>query len=304
VNKIDTAQACVKKCVEIPSNNTSINGEVYGNKLLECIDAENTNSAKQLETCCGMVSYDGLTCDTSMEDAEQCLIYELSDVKAKAEDYLSCVDAYRDQCQFAGFCVSVLTGGYGGGLMNDFAIGEGTSSANVTKNANTCNDMNNIGSNLCQTVQGCCEICSDKIAGVANAVIDDILLPLYRSTNSTLINCGGNKTCDDYTNSTRKLANEHETVVDTKTINADDSVVVAGLAGECNGNLINGIIIYNETYAVTNYFECIFKKMGKIIAKTESTIIETETSSGISQSFIETYMVTLMVLSTISTIFM
>lgn len=277
-DKIDTAQACVKTCGSIESTNLSSTGEPYGNMLLECIDQQIDNDlTPQLESCCEMDSYNDTACGTSMQEAENCLTNELSIVKEKSVEYLSCIYEKNNngECPFANWCVSLLTGGYDGGFTNDFGVGNESNLAELSRSAGTCEDMNVFGSNACSVVAGCCDLCGDKIAGVVNAVMDDLLLPTY----STLSDCGGNKTCANYTNSTaRQLEITDGSVVGPTTINADNSVDVTGLAGECNDGLTNEIVLYNETYAVTSFFECLYKKTGKIAAETEP-IAQVESSS-------------------------
>jgi hypothetical protein len=298
---LDTAQACVKECVDLPSLNTDRFDSIYGNLLTECVDQENVvDRAEQLQTCCKMASYDDLTCDTSMQDAQDCLIDELSDIKTTAVDYLSCIYSKRNSgdCPFANFCIGILAGGYDVGWENDndFAVGNESNLAEIARNALTCDDMNDFGRNTCTTMEGCCKPCADKIAGVVNAVMDKLILPTY----SILSDCGGNKTCDDYTNTTeRRLEDSDGSLVGTTIINADDSILAAELAGECNDALVDEIVLFNKTYAATNFMECLYKKMGKIIAATEPATLEMEESSSISVSLGATSTTLFMIASTV-----
>jgi len=276
--KINTAQVCVKTCGAIASTNETSTGQPYGNMLLECIDQPIDNSrAQQLETCCDMNSYNDTSCGTSMQEAENCLTNELLIVKEKSVEYLTCIyDQYNNgTCPFANWCVSLLTGGHDEDSVNNFGVGIESNLAELSRTAGTCDDMNVFGSNACSVVSGCCDTCADKIAGVVNAVMDDLLLPAY----SNLTDCGGNKTCTEYTNSSaRQLEITGGSVVGPTTINAANSVDVPGLASECNGGLIDEIVLYNETYAATNFLECLYKKTGKIAAETE-TMAQIESSS-------------------------
>lgn len=278
VEKIDTAQACVKTCGRIASTNKSSTGQPYGNMLLECIDQQiDSNRSQHLESCCNMNSYNDTACGTSMQEAESCLTNDLSIVQEKSAEYLTCIyDKYtNNECPLANWCVSLLTGGHEVGSMNDFGVGNESNLAELSYSSETCDDMNVFGSNACSVVSGCCDTCADKIAGVVNAVIDDLLLPAY----SNLTDCAGNKTCADYTTSAaRQLDIADGSVVGPTTIGAANSVDVTGLASECNGDLIDEIVLYNETYAANNFLECLYKKTGKIAAETDS-IAQKESSS-------------------------
>ena len=231
----------------------------------------------QLGTCCEMNS----TCTTAMQGAKQCLEGELSNVTEASEDYLTCIYEKRmsNECPFANFCVSILAGGYGSNATNDFGVGNEMNLGRTTREADTCEDMNIFGKNACTEVEGCCQPCADMIAGVVNAVVDDLLLPAY----SNLSDCGDEMTCEDYTNvTTRQLENVDGPVVDSTIIDVENSPDVESLAVECNDDLVNEIILYNTSSAVSNFFGCLHKTMGKIVAETEANQIDSENSSGTS----------------------
>jgi len=276
VNMIDTSQNCVKQCLSTGSLNVDSNGAQYGNRLFECLDSDEV--PEQLGTCCGM----NLTCATALEEATQCLQDELSNVSATAVNYLQCISDRRSagQCPFAQYCVSVLAGGYGSNATNAFGVGYEMTLGVMTIEATSCADMNIFGENACTEVKGCCEPCADIIASVVNAVVDDLLLPGY---NSTLRDCGGEKTCDNYTNiDARQLENVDGSSVGSAIIDITNSLDTSALADECNHDLVNEIIVYNTTSAVTNFFECLQKKMGQIIAESDANEIESQKSSSTS----------------------
>jgi len=63
------------------------------------------------------------------------------------------------------------------------------------------------------------------------------------------------------------------TVIDS---NDDDSVgddddLIVDYANECNDDLAHNIVVYNETYAVDNFFGCLTQKMGTIISKADAS---------------------------------
>lgn len=267
-DKIDLAQACAEGCVETATTDS------YSNLLTSCLANTTSNFAVELDACCG--------CETNMQEAETCLKSDLENLATKSENYLMCIWNSKGLC-FADLCVGLFTGGYGDGLWNDFAVGTDSSFASISRNADTCDDMTGIGFGVCDTIAPCCRPCEIELAGVVNAVIDDLLLGTY----SNLTNCGGDKTCDDYmlTSSpslspttipaSRRLEVEDELftglagTTSQTTIDAEDAAFVADLAKECNDGLINEMLAFNETYAIRNHFDCLYKKTGKIMAQTE-----------------------------------
>mmetsp|Transcript_4384 Transcript_4384/g.5810 ORF Transcript_4384/g.5810 Transcript_4384/m.5810 type:complete len:131 (+) Transcript_4384:484-876(+) len=124
--------------------------------------------------------------------------------------------------------------------------------------------------------------------------MDDILLTTYGQPNvqSCSINplTGTDKNCSYYSDVERKLYDrEGPSLVGPASID-----IASDLAEECNDELINDIIAYDESYAVNSYMDCLYKKTGKAAAELENA---EEESSSISLSFGPT-----LVLSTISSI--
>merc|ERR1712176_479075 len=160
---------------------------------------------------------------------------------------------------------------------NAFGVGEEMNLGRMAALASTCEDMDIFGLNACGEIQSCCQPCADGIAAVVNSVVDDLLLPSY----SNLTGCGGDKQCSYYMNTTaRQLENIVESPSVESTISdVENSIDVAALAGQCNEDLVNDIVLCNTTSAASNFFECLNKKMGKIIAITGANDLEVERSS-------------------------
>lgn len=307
---ISTAQDCVKQC-GVPA---STDGTT--NKLLECFDAHGGDHAlfgESMESCCGMTA-DGMfpSCANSLTDAQTLLTNQLSDVKIAASDYFGCIYDNRlntdTGCAFAGMCVSMLTGGYGTGLFHDFDVGNSTTTttannlAQMARTATSCDSMNTFGYNACDAVKGCCTTCAPRIANVVHAVTNNLLLPAY---SDTVQNCQS-KTCTEYgvnmpspedppsrrRRHQRRRHMEGDTVIATTDVEEGEQQqdAEAGvLAEECTTSLINNIVQYNETYASENFFECVFKKMGKIAAYADSQkMTESGSGSGSSSSAFST----------------
>lgn len=285
VEKIDTAQSCLDQCVDIPKEGANTLGSYYGNQLAYCLDPTSPQT-ESLEACCdmdgskGIWNYTATSCDGSLTAANDCLTTELATVRTAGVEYLQCIADYYTfgLCQFANFCLNFFAGGYGTGsdFGVDFAVGSTSSLADDFRNAATCEDpgVTKFGNDVCKSGNGCCYWCNDELARVVNAVMDDILLPTY----SSISDCGGETTCEAYLNTTDQRDLEMVAPVTTSPENAD---LAAELGTECTGTLSQEIVLYNETYAISNYFDCLGKKMAKIAAVTDEAKQE---SSGISLS--------------------
>lgn len=261
--EVDAAQGCAKQCGR---NRTS---DGANNLLSFC---SNSTSLANLTTCCQMEE----PCVTTMENANQCLDTEFANVRTAAVDYFNCT--LGDKCPFGEWCVNIFAGGYGSNARygsnatNDFSV--------AFRQADSCQDENlsSFGYDACDALGTCCEACKPQIAGLVNAVMDDILLTTYGQPGVT--SCGAGKTCDDYLGvAERKLYD----LVGPADMIADYEVVAKELARECNNGLTDDVILYNESYAVTAYFDCLYKKTGKAAALLDDA--EQAASSGISLTF-------------------
>eukprot|EP00536_Pseudo-nitzschia_multiseries_P011029 jgi/Psemu1/326282/estExt_fgenesh1_pg.C_3570001 len=278
-DKIGLAQVCVKECVDAPYTLSSD----YDNKLLYCIDqSAEFNRSSQLENCCGMTG----DCVSSMQNAHECLQGELADVKATALDYLTCVYQSRENgtCGFANFCFALLTGGTGTGASNDFSVAENSSLAIITGNAQTCSDMDIVGKNACGTVAFCCAPCADKIADVANAVTNTILLPTYNTAG--VADCP-NKTCAEFNGNTRQLETTDELALGAIYLGPEESATISEYNNECSESLSVDIAAFNTSYAAQNYFPCLYKQMDKIMAVRDEEESEPEEASNEEESELE-----------------
>lgn len=292
---IGLAQQCIKKCVdEECSGYVDEECSGYGNVLFKCLDEIPLGQrSARLGNCCEMDA----TCNQSLVEAELCLVGSLASVRGATTNYLSCLDnkTSSGECPWGDFCLAIITGGYDVNRTNDFGVGSGSALANITDAALTCTDMDVIGYNACNEVANCCTPCADQIAAIANAVIADILVPNANNSELDLASCDfDDRTCSSYLstgapNSTgvRKLDIEDKLLVSPATIVSDGSSIdVDELAGNCTDGLIDEIVVYNETYAVTNFFECLYKKTGKVFAANEQATPASGQSSSIATSLV------------------
>lgn len=286
VASIDAAQACAKTCGESPTSGDNL--------LKDCMESD----SESMIDCC---LFSGTTCESTWSSAKTCVDENLVNVKTTAEAYFDCLFS-KDvnnvaKCPFGGWCVNQFSGGYGeknldgtANAANNFAVGDSTEASSLaqqTRVAQTCEDTNFLGYNFCDVLGSCCNACKDTIANFANAIMDDLLLPTY-GTNG-LSGCsknaaGNDKTCDaDYLVSRRLLETEEVSLAGPFTLSAENAAVAGMLALECNDGLNNDLIVHNETYAISNYLDCVYKKSGKAAAELEDS--KAAESSSISLSF-------------------
>lgn len=281
--KFDIAQGCVKVCGET-------NALIGPNSLLQDC---NTTNLTTLEDCCEMHTYfersvDPVNCTGSISDASVCLNSTvLARVKNAGVDYLQCLFK-EDNCLFGGFCLGILTGGYGTRFPNNYAVGNTSNFAAIARNAKTCADegLNMLGKNVCVQLGNCCSNCTDEVAELVNAMTDGLLLPAYGQPG--VEECGGSRTCANYTNyraSARQLDTEDLSLVGPASLNGENTAFAAELALECNDGLNHDVVLHNASHAVSNYLNCLYKKTGKAAAKIEESNQE---SSGIVLSFAPT----------------
>jgi len=281
VDHISKSQGCVKQCVNALPTDT-----VYGSLLIECINqndvASLTYDGTALEECCGMND----ECKISMDGAGTCLTDQLPTVKSTSQDYLNCIyQASKPEggCTFAGFCVNVFTGGFGvSDSTNNFDVTGDL--AVLTRTANSCDDMSSLYLNACDTAI-CCKQCQGLIADVVSAVTNELLFPAYKPDITETCNTK----CTDVLSASpsaapavRKLEGESSTTATTTS--AEDNAEVVELATECNDGLKLDIVVYNQTYAVDNFFECLGKKVGQIVANADTDAMTTSSSSSIGSS--------------------
>lgn len=312
VDHISNSQSCVSQCLYAPP--TKI-GSVAGNLLIECKNqvqvaaVDLTYDGLALEDCCGMIP----ECKISMAGAGSCLTSQLPTVKSTSQDYLGCI--YKASrtigaggCSFAGFCVNAFTGGFGvSGSTNNFDVGKTGDLAALTRGANSCDDMTSLYLNACDNAK-CCTECQAKIAEVVSAVTNELLLPAYNKALGNAEKC--DTLCDDVLSASpsaapaiRKLEGESSTTVTTST-SAEDNAEVVELATECNDGLKLDIVVYNQTYAVDNFFECLGKKVGQIVANadTDAMIATQETQKESTSSSISISSSMMLVMSAIASV--
>jgi len=269
-NSISVAQRCVKQCVDDGP------ADGFDNKLQKCIETTSLFS-QQLGQCCGM----SVDCQVSVDDTNTCLDGSLLPVKESLIEYFSCVATYSpfDPYCHPQLCRGLLTGGHGTNSTVDFDLGEQGGLAALMRGATTCAPVDFFSASVCDSIGTCCRPCAPEIAKVTEAVTNSLLLPSYNQDLDQLGGCT-NMTCNPPSlppslppsplpASRRQLEAEESATAsggDGDIAASTDAIV---LATECNDDLEANIVVHNETHAVGIFFECISKKVGRIMMKAE-----------------------------------
>jgi len=267
LTSISKAQICLRTC----GNDVPVGGvtSTITNLLFQCI-----SNNENLGSCCFPADTSSAECATSWTESSTCLTNTLTNIKEKSNEYIQCI-SQPGACADASMCVAQLTGGAGVvDSPNNFDV-ESSALQNMASNATTCSEMDTFLNNACTTVSGCCLSCSSKIAAVVQAVTNDLLLPVY-NRDATALNCDS-MTCPD--TSTRNLEDGSTTTIMTSTGDDSDNDNGTDLATECNDVLAQDILMYNESYAVDNFFGCLTKQMGAIMSKADDQAVDKESSS-------------------------
>lgn len=268
LTSISKAQICLRTCGNaVPVGGVTL---TITNLLLQCISND-----ENLGSCC-FPANTSAECATSWTESSTCLTNTLTNIKDKSNEYIQCI-SQTGACQDASMCVVQLTGGAGVvDSPNNFDV-ESSALQDMASNATTCSEMDTFLNNACTTVSGCCSSCSSKIAAVVQAVTNDLLLPVY-NRDETALNCDS-MTCPDTANATRNLEDGSTTTIMTSAGDDSDNDNGTDLATECNDVLAQDIVMYNESYAVDNFFRCLTKQMGAIMSKADVQAVDEESSS-------------------------
>mmetsp|Transcript_19340 Transcript_19340/g.22335 ORF Transcript_19340/g.22335 Transcript_19340/m.22335 type:complete len:399 (+) Transcript_19340:47-1243(+) len=296
LTSISETQQCIKTCGErdpfidssiTPGSTTYEAIRSSGSLLLQCTSQgsektttpNGTKFSLALDDCCDMTP----ECQDSYVASSTCLKTDmLATIQIQAAQYLNCLDekSRSGECGYADWCIRLLTGGAGVGEENDFDLAS-PKLYNMTRDATTCTDMEPFLVDACNTVSGCCPTCQPFIANVVEAVINDLLLPVY---NQPSLQCP-DMTCPTQSPTTAPVeaattatATPSQRNLEGTTVhdsNDDDSItgygsdLVVDYSNECNDEMASNIVVYNETFAVDSFFSCLTQKMGKIIARAE-----------------------------------
>jgi len=264
LNSISEAQECLKRCgdVEVSDSNSTT---FSSNLLMECISL---NEFNDLGSCCEMDD----ECADTWSTSSSCMTNTLTNIMDKSIEYIQCI-------REPGVCTGGVTDACMTSLKSMFQGGGNADIADMAGSATTCSDMDPFLTDTCTTAEGCCSACSPLIAGVVEAVTNDLILPVYNRMDP-ILNCPG-MTCGGDDGIVTPPA--------TTTASGDDDEGV-DLATECNTVLAQNIVLHNESYAVEDFFRCITKTTGKIMLEADDAKgggeVEDEKSSTSSSPFL------------------
>jgi len=254
-NSISKSQNCLKLCGEKEAtdgtdNSTTTSSSFSSNLLSECLGM---NDYSTLDTCCQMDT----ECASTWSTSSTCMTQTLTQIMEKSIDYIQCI---REPGVCTGgdtdTCLTSLTS----------ALQGGTDIEEMASSATTCSDMDPLLTETCTTATGCCPACSSLVAGVVEAVTNDLLLPVYNRMDPVL-------TCPDMTCAVDEDGSSTTPVVvtttpETETSSSTDTDTDEGvdLATECNTILAQNIVLHNESYAVDSFFTCLTKTTGTVMS--------------------------------------
>jgi len=264
-NAISKSQNCLTLCGEKEAtggtdNSTTTSSSSSSNLLSECLGV---NDYSTLDTCCQMDT----ECASTWSTSRTCMTQTLTQIMEKSSDYIQCI---REPGVCTGgdtddTCLTSLTSALQGGI---------TDIEEMASSATTCRDMDPLLTETCTTATGCCPACSSLVAGVVEAVTNDLLLPVYNRMDPVLT-CPG-MTCaageEDgaspppvvVTTTTPETETSSST---TDTTDTDDAGV--DLATECNTLLAQNIVLHNESYAAESFFTCLTKTTGTVMSEAD-----------------------------------
>jgi len=264
-NAISKSQNCLKICGEKEatgdtddnSTTTTVTSSSSSSTLLsECLGV---NDYSTLDTCCQMDT----ECASTWSTSRTCMTQTLTQIMEKSSDYIQCIRE-PGVCTGGGdtddTCLTSLTSALQGGS---------TDIEEMASSATTCRDLDPLLTETCTTATGCCPACSSLVAGVVEAVTNDLLLPVYNRMDPVLT-CPGMTCAGNEDGSSTPPVVVTTTTPETETLSSStattDTDAGVDLATECNTLLAQNIVLHNESYAAESFFTCLTKTTGTVMS--------------------------------------
>jgi len=264
-NAISKSQNCLKICGEKEatgdtddnSTTTTVTSSSSSSTLLsECLGV---NDYSTLDTCCQMDA----ECASTWSISRTCMTQTLTQIMEKSSDYIQCIRE-PGVCKTGGdtddTCLTSLTSALQGGS---------TDIEEMASSATTCRDLDPLLTETCTTATGCCPACSSLVAGVVEAVTNDLLLPVYNRMDPVLT-CPGMTCAGNEDGSSTPPVVVTTTTPETETLSSStattDTDAGVDLATECNTLLAQNIVLHNESYAAESFFTCLTKTTGTVMS--------------------------------------
>jgi hypothetical protein len=241
--------------------------------------------------CCEMSS----ACNATMMEARTCSQNSCipSCIKTEAQSYMNCIvsKSKAKVCNFAGLCVGQFTG-------NDaFDFTDVLTEAADEVTTSDCSPMNAFVDDVCDISNRCCDECNTDMSSLVSCLVNDFLLPL--SSTGGAVQCqistpvGG--TCAITGASAVAVGRGSNREMENDT---DETVLGGSNITDCEQLLTFSYMVHNETYAVDQFVTCIGKKVGRVIAESE-TNNDTTTSNGQVSSAVTVYGAALLLVPTV-----
>jgi hypothetical protein len=240
--------------------------------------------------CCEMSA----ACNTTMMEARTCSRNSCmpSCIKTEAQSYMNCIvsKSKAKVCNFAGLCVGQFTG-------NDaFDFADVLAEAADQVTASDCSPMDAFVDGVCDISNRCCDECNADMSSLTSCLVNDFLLPL--SSTGGAVQCqistpvGG--TCA--ITGASAVAVGRGSDLEMENVTEENVLAGADITG-CEEVLTFSFMVHNETYAVDQFVSCIGKKVGQVIAESETNNDTTPSNEEVSSS-VTVYGSVLLVVST------
>ncbi|KAG7356823.1 hypothetical protein IV203_001509 [Nitzschia inconspicua] len=311
---LTAAQLCLRECVNkgpVAEWGGAVDFQTNGaSRLWQCLPGNgklpqftNPDPLTDLMGCCEMTA----ACNQTMIDAQTCSKNNCLPpcIKRSAQRYTNCIvrQSQARVCNFAGLCVGQLTG-------NDaFDFAQTLSGAADRVTETSCSPLDSFVDGICGISDRCCDDCNANMATLASCLVNRLLLPNSNSggsvacqistpvgeacaiTGASAVSVGRVTDNGDMQNNSQVdnlFPDENSAQVDSLFPDEEEEVVALDDAdiSECEEVLTFTFLVHNETHAVDQFMSCMGKKVGQIIAKSETmddtTPSQVEASSPVS----------------------
>jgi hypothetical protein len=230
--------------------------------------------------CCEMSA----ECNTTMLAARTCSQTDClpSCIKPQAQKYMNCIVGKSQErvCNFAGLCVGQLTGNDA----FDFASTLAAPANQVT--ATDCSPLDAFVDGVCDISDRCCDECNADMASLTSCLVNELLLKFSNTAGTVAcqISTPTDGTCAITGASAVVVARSGDVVPAESSETEVAAVTDDADVSDCEEVLTFNFMVHNESYAVDQFMTCMGKKVGQIIAESETNNDTTPTNGNVSSA--------------------
>lgn len=304
IDTLTDVQVCLRECVNknpVAEWGGAVDFATNGaSRLWQCLPGNgklpeftNPDPLVDLMGCCEMSA----ACNATMMDARTCSKNSCmpSCIKTEAQSYMNCIvsKSKANVCRFAGLCVGQFTG-------NDaFDFADVLADAADQVTATDCSPMDAFVDSACDISNRCCDDCNTDMSSLVSCLVNDFLLPL--SSSGGAVECQISSPVGGTCAVTGASAVAVGRGAGRQMENQTDEIALEGAdISECEDVLTFSFMVHNESYAVDQFVSCIGKKVGHIIAESETNNDTTPSNEEVS-SAVTVYGSALLIVSTMLT---